>query len=130
MTLSSVIHPEARPSAGPAAEPADPDGQDLTVRVSPTPLRCNDGRLLAAQWFEPPPAVGLRAVAVIGSATAVPASYYRHFAEWLARRGYAVLSFDYRGIAASRAALQPGEDVRLRDWARVDMSAADRKSVV
>lgn len=124
MTLSSMIHTEARSSAGRAAEPVDPDGQDLTVRVSPTALRCNDGRLLAAQWFEPPSAVGIRAVAVIGSATAVPASYYRHFAEWLARRGYAVLSFDYRGIAASRAALQPGEDVRLRDWARVDMSAA------
>jgi predicted alpha/beta hydrolase len=89
-----------------------------------TPLRCSDGRLLAAQWYEPPAAVGLRAVAVIGCATAVPASYYRHFAEWLASRGYAVLSFDYRGIAASREALLPGEDVRLRDWARVDMAAA------
>ncbi|MFG6443401.1 serine aminopeptidase domain-containing protein [Roseateles sp. LKC17W] len=90
----------------------------------PTLLRCSDGRLLAAQWFEPPPAVGVKAVAVIGAATAVPASYYRHFADWLGRRGYAVLSFDYRGIAASREALQPGEDVRLRDWARLDMAAA------
>lgn len=97
---------------------------NLETRVQPTALRCNDGRLLAAQWFEPPAALGVRAVAVIGPATAVPASYYRHFAEWLARRGYAVLSFDYRGIAASREALQPGEDVRLRDWARVDMAAA------
>ncbi|KQW48194.1 MULTISPECIES: serine aminopeptidase domain-containing protein [unclassified Roseateles] len=96
----------------------------LQVRCIPTPLRCSDGRLLAGQWFEPPPAVGVRAVAVIGAATAVPASYYRHFAEWLAQRGYAVLSFDYRGIAASSEALRHGEDVRLRDWARVDMSAA------
>jgi predicted alpha/beta hydrolase len=54
----------------------------------------------------------------------VPASYYRHFADWMARRGYAVLSFDYRGIAASREALRQGEDVRLRDWARLDMAAA------
>lgn len=68
--------------------------------------------------------VGVRAVAVIGAATAVPASYYRHFAEWLAQRGYVVVSFDYRGIAASREALHAGEDVRLRDWARVDMAAA------
>ncbi len=94
------------------------------ARQAPTPLRCSDGRLLAAQWFEPPAAVGVRAVAVIGAATAVPAGYYRHFADWLARRGYAVLSFDYRGIAASRGVLQPGEDVRLRDWARLDMAAA------
>ena len=60
----------------------------------------------------------------MGAATAVPAGYYRHFAEWLAGRGCAVLTFDYRGIAASRDALRHGEDVRLRDWARLDMAAA------
>ncbi|MGM9485192.1 alpha/beta hydrolase family protein [Roseateles sp. NT4] len=102
----------------------DAFARNLQTRVQPTALRCSDGRLLAAQWFEPPAALGVRAIAVIGSATAVPASYYRHFAEWLARRGYAVLSFDYRGIAASHEALLPGEDVRLRDWARLDMGAA------
>lgn len=95
-----------------------------TVSQHTTALRCSDGRLIAATWFEPPAAEPVRAVAVIGAATAVPAGYYRHFAEWLARRGYAVLTFDYRGIAASRSALAPGEDVRLRDWARVDMAAA------
>ncbi len=119
---------DALPPSVPITTPLDLEdgasGINLEARVQPTALRCNDGRLLAAQWFEPPVALGVRAVAVIGSATAVPASYYRHFAEWLARRGYAVLSFDYRGVAASREALQPGEDVRLRDWARVDMGAA------
>lgn len=97
-------------------------------------LRCNDGRLLSGQWFEPPEGHPLRAVAVIGPATAAPAQYYRHFAQWLARRGYAVLTFDYRGIAASRAALHAGEDVRMRDWARVDMAAAlhaaDRRRLI
>jgi len=119
---------DALPHTIPAATPLDLDDDvdtsALQTRQFPTPLRCSDGRLLAAQWFEPPPAVGVRAIAVIGAATAVPASYYRHFADWLARRGYAVLSFDYRGIAASREALRQGEDVRLRDWARVDMAAA------
>jgi len=85
------------------------------VSAHVTSLRCSDGRLLSATWFDPPGAQPVKAVAVIGAATAVPAGYYRHFAEWLARRGYAVLSFDYRGIAASRTALLPGEDVRLRD---------------
>lgn len=119
---------DALPQSIPVTAPLDlQDGasrSNLETRVQPTALRCSDGRLLAAQWFEPPAVLGVRAVAVIGSATAVPASYYRHFAEWLARRGYAVLSFDYRGIAASSEALRPGEDVRLRDWARVDMGAA------
>ena len=118
-TATEAQPPDARPAA--AADSARDAG-----RVTPeaTQLRCSDGRLLAAQWFEPPAGVGVRAVAVIGAATAVPASYYRHFAEWMARRGYAVLSFDYRGIAASRTVLQAGEDVRLRDWARLDMAAA------
>lgn len=110
---------------GASCDRAEPQAADAwAARQTPTQLRCSDGRLLAAQWFESPSAVGVRAVAIIGAATAVPASYYRYFADWLARRGYAVLSFDYRGIAASREALQPGEDVRLRDWARLDMAAA------
>jgi len=107
-----------------AADEGVREAGQTEVRQVSTSLRCSDGRLLAARWFEPPPAAGVKAVAVIGAATAVPASYYRHFAEWLAQRGYAVLTFDYRGIAASRDALHVGEDVRLRDWARVDMAAA------
>lgn len=116
--------PASTPTTAPPASDDANAGPSLQTRVQPMPLRCSDGRLLAAQWFEPPAALGVRGVAVIGAATAVPASYYRHFAEWLAQRGYAVLSFDYRGIAASREALHEGEDVRLRDWARVDMAAA------
>lgn len=118
---------DALPTPIPRTEALDTDSameDGLLPRQTPTPLRCSDGRLLAAQWFEPPATVGVKAVAVIGAATAAPASYYRHFAEWMARRGYAVLSFDYRGIAASREALHHGEDVRFRDWARVDMAAA------
>ena len=89
-----------------------------------TALRCSDGRLLSGTWYEPITSSPVLAVAVIGCATAVPARYYRPFAEWLAGRGYAVLTFDYRGIAESKRALHPGEDVRLRDWARLDMAAA------
>ncbi len=125
LPLSSVDALSSPIPAAAARDDAQPQADDAwATRQAPTPLRCSDGRLLAAQWFEPPATVGVRAVAVIGAATAVPAGYYRHFADWLARRGYAVLSFDYRGIAASREALQPGEDVRLRDWARLDMAAA------
>ncbi len=124
LPLSSPAASSVVPLAASSEEGESAPAAAGPVVPSLTALRCSDGRLLAAQWFEPPAAVGLQAVAVIGAATAVPASYYRHFAEWLARRGYAVLTFDYRGIAASRDALQPGEDVRLRDWARVDMAAA------
>lgn len=86
-------------------------------------LAAADGRLLAARWFEPPrqPA---RAVAVVNAATGVPQRFYRHFAAWLAQRGYAVLTYDYRGIGESRQGPLQAEPARMRDWALLDMPAA------
>jgi predicted alpha/beta hydrolase len=81
-----------------------------------------DGRHLAASWHEPEgPA---RAVAVISSAAGVPRGYYRAFAGWLAQRGYAVLSYDYRGIGGSRRGSARDDPATMRDWAVLDMSAA------
>ncbi|MES2958124.1 MAG: alpha/beta hydrolase [Pseudomonadota bacterium] len=91
----------------------------------PVRLRCNDGRELSAHWFEPgarhTPA---RAVAVVSTATGVPQGFYRGFAQWLAGRGYAVLTYDYRGIGASRRGPIGAETAAMRDWGRLDMSAA------
>jgi predicted alpha/beta hydrolase len=84
-------------------------------------LVADDGRRLAADWFEPPAA---RAVAVVSSAAGVPRGFYRAFAHWLAGRGYAVLTYDYRGIAGSRAARPRAETATMRDWSLLDMSAA------
>lgn len=122
--LPAPTHDPTRRNAAAADRDAQATPPPVLPTAQPLDLRCSDGRLIAATWFEPPAQQPTRAVAVIGAATAVPASYYRHFAEWMAQRGYAVLTFDYRGIAASRAALRAGEDVRLRDWARLDMAAA------
>ena len=82
-----------------------------------------DGRLLGARWFEPAhePA---RAVAVVNAATGVPQRFYRHFALWLAARGYAVLTYDYRGIGESRQGPLQADAARMRDWALLDMPAA------
>lgn len=86
-------------------------------------LIADDGRHLAATWTEPPTG-DARAVALISSAAGVPRGYYRGFAEWLASRGYAVLSYDYRGIAGSRRGAMRQEAGTMRDWAVLDMSAA------
>ncbi len=120
--LSSVLA-TAR-AAQPSAEREQAASAPAGVSSQATPLRASDGRLIAGRWFEPPATVRLRGVAVVSPATAVAARYYRAFAEWLAARGYAVLTFDLRGIGESKAALLPGESVRLRDWARLDMGAA------
>ena len=59
-----------------------------------------DGYLLGASLFLPR---GTRRHAVlINSATAVPRKIYRGFAGYLARRGCAVLTYDYRGTGDSR----------------------------
>ncbi|MCV2358314.1 alpha/beta hydrolase [Paucibacter sp. TC2R-5] len=93
----------------------------------PLQLRCADGRLLNACWYEPDAAAGpVRAVAVVSPAMAVASSFYRGFAEWLSRRGYAVLSYDYRGIGANLQGPLRREGAGLRDWARLDMAAALR----
>jgi predicted alpha/beta hydrolase len=121
--LRSARLPVSQPVAEPQTDAAS-DADAAGSRWQDVQLRCSDGRLITGRWAEPPIGQPVRAIAVIGPATAVAARYYTGFAEWLANRGYAVLSFDLRGMGASRDALHPREDVRLRDWARLDMGAA------
>ncbi|MEZ4318841.1 MAG: alpha/beta fold hydrolase [Myxococcota bacterium] len=55
---------------------------------------------------------------VIAGATAVPHRYYDALAEWLSNAlGVNVLSFDYRGIGASRSGPLRGMSADYRDWA-------------
>jgi len=95
------------------------------LQIHDEALRCADGRLLAATWYEPAPELGpVRAVAVVSCAMAVSRGFYRAFAEWLSARGYAVLCYDYRGIGDSLTGKVTAEPARLRDWAKYDMGAA------
>src|ERR1700709_498904 len=59
-----------------------------------------DGYLLGASLFLPRGAK--RHAVLINSAAAVPRKIYRGFAGYLARRGCAVLTYDYRGTGDSR----------------------------
>lgn len=86
-------------------------------------LHSTDGRPLAATWTEPT-AAAAHAVTVLHAAVGVPRRYYQAFAGWLAGRGHAVLSYDYRGIGGSRQGPVRDEPATLRDWALLDMSAA------
>jgi predicted alpha/beta hydrolase len=64
------------------------------------------------------------AALLIAAAAAVPAGFYRRFASYLADRGFDVLTFDYRGVGASRPASFKGFEARMRDWAELDTVAA------
>jgi predicted alpha/beta hydrolase len=90
-----------------------------------------DGYVLGATLFLPRGAK--RHAALINSATAVPRKIYRGFAGYLARRGCAVLTYDYRGIGDSRLKAlvgynQPrslvGFKATMSDWAALDATAA------
>lgn len=84
-------------------------------------IRCADGRALAATLF------GERTrdvpVVVIAGATGVCRRLYRRYAEHLARDGFAVLSFDYRGVGGSRSGPLRADTARLSDWGRLDLAA-------
>jgi predicted alpha/beta hydrolase len=90
-----------------------------------------DGYLLGATLFLPRGAK--RHAVLINSATAVPRRIYKGFASYLARRGCAVLTYDYRGIGDSRQKSltgynQPrslvGFKASMSDWAALDVTSA------
>jgi predicted alpha/beta hydrolase len=90
-----------------------------------------DGYLLGATLYLPRGAK--RHAVLINSATAVPRKLYKGFASYLARRGCAVLTYDYRGTGDSRQKSltnysQPrslvGFKASMSDWAALDVTAA------
>src|ERR1700744_5040964 len=86
-----------------------------------------DGYSLAATLFLPRGAK--RHAVLINSATAVPRKIYKGFASYLAHRGCAVLTYDYRGIGDSRLPAMVGYNrpkslvgfkASMSDWAAQD----------
>jgi predicted alpha/beta hydrolase len=83
--------------------------------------RAADGVALGGTLWRPD---APRAAVLITGATATPARYYARFAGWLADRGYAVLTFDYRGIGASRRGSLRGDPATMSAWGALDVEAA------
>lgn len=86
------------------------------------PLVALDGRPLAATAFDPVDAP-LASLVVLG-ALGVPRRYYGAFGRWMAERGVAVVTFDYRGSGESRSVPVRDDPATLLDWARLDAPAA------
>jgi predicted alpha/beta hydrolase len=85
-------------------------------------LLAEDTFALGARLFVPKqPALG---TVIMHGATAVPAGYYRRFAEFLAHHGLRVLTYDYRGVGASRPKALRGFRASMSDWAKLDAEAA------
>ena len=85
---------------------------------------CTDGRVLYGDLFPVPDGVERLGTVVIACATAVKANYYHRYAAFLAAHGFTAVTFDYRGIGASRGGSLRGQEVRWYEWGSLDIDAA------
>jgi predicted alpha/beta hydrolase len=83
-----------------------------------------DGVPLCGQWYLPPADLHASAVAVIACGGGIPAKLYQRMAQYLAKQGITVLTFDYRGIGESRTGSLRGFDAGIEKWGRMDFGAA------
>jgi predicted alpha/beta hydrolase len=95
-----------------------------TIEGQPVAFTCSDGVTIGGHLWRAP---GAPAGAVlVNPATGVLARYYHRYARFLAQHGFDVLTYDYRGIGASRPDRLRGCGYRWRDWGERDFSAALR----
>jgi predicted alpha/beta hydrolase len=82
---------------------------------------CQDGYKLSATIFKPKSEV--KAAVLIGPATGITQQFYKGFACFLAEQGYAVITFDNRGIGKSLSGKVSASKASLQCWGEQDMPA-------
>lgn len=102
--------------------PGRDDLDDREVAADDCSIPTVDGCRLAATAYRPEGTA--RGTVVVTSALAMPRTFYRQFAAWFARRGFDVLTFDYRGIADSAPDDPAAADATIVDWGERDIPAA------
>jgi predicted alpha/beta hydrolase len=93
-----------------------------TNTKAPVTFTTDDGVDLSGILYQP--AQPSRLMVLMAGATAVPQGFYRRFAEHLTASGYSVLTFDYRGVGASRTGELKGFHASMLDWSVRDLGAA------
>lgn len=84
-------------------------------------IEAKDGYMLSATLLEPSEKpIGF---IQINSGTGIPKGFYRHFANYLTKRGYVTVTFDYRGIGKSKPTTLKGFKATNLQWGELDMSA-------
>jgi predicted alpha/beta hydrolase len=92
------------------------------VSATAVEFPARDGYRLAGTLYRPQ--TPNRRAVLFQAAAGVPQEYYGRLAAYLATRGFAALTFDYRGIGRSRPARLRGFQARMRDWAEKDIAGA------
>ncbi|WP_104656429.1 serine aminopeptidase domain-containing protein [Ralstonia insidiosa] len=91
---------------------------------TPQTIPATDGYPLGATFWA---AAGTpQGVVVMHPATGVPQRIYQAFAQFLAERGFHAITYDYRGIGASRPKTLRGFAARMRDWMLLDAEGVTR----
>ncbi len=99
-----------------------PSSNENSLSIS---IPCRDGVVLGGNlWLTETKRPEGRVI--INPATGVLARYYHRYAQFLARHGFDVLTFDYRGIGQSRPQRLRGSHYRWQDWGEQDFDAALR----
>lgn len=83
-------------------------------------IEATDGYLLGATLYYTDDSPHPQRLAIINCATGVKAAYYARYARFLAEHGYLALSWDYRGIGASRQSSLRGFKASKFDWGNKD----------
>lgn len=92
----------------------------MEPRIEERQVIGDDGAAIAARFVTP---TKPSAAVLIAPAMGVPQRFYAALAQWLARQGMAVATFDYRGMGASRPPRLRGFEATILDWARFDAAA-------
>lgn len=94
--------------------------------VEPITVAAADGTVLAGTLFRPQTLT--RHVVLVAGGLGIHQRFYAPFGHWLAERGHLVMTFDLRGMGASRSLAHArslrGLNADMLTWARLDFSAA------
>lgn len=91
------------------------------IRTFELAIPARDGYRLAASLYEPCRSEGAP-VAIMTSSMGDRRERYAEWARFLARRGFVIVTFDYRGIGGSRYEHATRLDNSLRDWGEKDLA--------
>ncbi len=83
-------------------------------------IAANDGGPLSAKLYLCRTQNSKQKILIINAATGVSQQLYHHYAVFMMNNGYTVLTYDYRGIAASRPATLRGFKASFSDWGQLD----------
>lgn len=103
--------------AGESSDPLSASSRDAWIEAA------DGARLAATDYRGADDPIG---VIVVQGATAVLRRFYGRIASYLARQGFLVVTFDYRGIGDSLHGPLRDSEATMMDWAKLDTPAARR----